>query len=1085
MKFFLLLYVVIAAQCFALDPARTLFQYNCRTWARQNGLPANGVSAIAQTRDGYIWLGSAQGLISFDGVEFRLMDMSRFGSPIVTSLSACKQGGLWFGLERSAFGYCDGKNISFRGNDRLGGVTLNVQSLLESRNGDLYLAAESQLGCVTRDKTYNIVLPQPGGVKFMDATAVYEDSKGRIWMGTAHQGMYYLEHGTVKQFPDPILDNLEVRCVAEDTMGQIWIGTDLGPLCYDSNLQRKPFPFPWYPTRALLVDRKGTLWLGTISAGLARYQNGNLTYLRKQDGLAEDVVVALAEDKEGSLWVGTRGGLSQLTDVKIPTFGKSEGLSADVNTDVCASKRGGLWIATGDGFTYFDQKEGMIHSVSLGLTNNYVQRIFEAQSGDICLVNGYKDIELFSGDKLLARYASEKWPSAIAEDKHGLVVARDGELFRIGTHSLVPYRFADGQKPDMGWIFNLATARDGSLLMACTAGICRVKSDGTFTLWTREDGLPTSNVTWVCEDPDGVIWAGTESGIAMLENGRIRVITRENGLFDNITYAIVPDDRGNLWVDSSRGFYRVSRQGLRDFAAGRTHRVECVAFNGVDGVKNAERFQQQFSGCKTLDGRIWFPTAHGIVMIDPAHIAKNSVPPQVFIQSARANGRELNTAEKAVIEPGKGELEFHYTGLSYISPLAIGYRYKLEGYDQNWVEAGNRRSMLYTNLKPGEYRFLVQACNEDGVWNTEAAAFSLKLLPHFYETAWFIVLVLSILGVGIGGLYRWRLKQLERKQKQLQAARDLLEAKVEERTAQLTREIKERERVQLEVERVHRELVDASRQAGQAEVASNVLHNVGNVLNSVNISATMIKDRVEASKSSGVNRVTELLSSHRQNLTEFLAENGRIDQVINYLECLGQSVASERSAMLVELEDLTKNIDHIKEIVAMQQNYAQVSGVMESQSVPALVEDALRIHENALANCRIRVMRKFDPAPNILADRHKILQILVNLIANAKHALTESTAKERLLTLTVGTAGEDTIRVAVTDNGIGIPKENLTRIFTHGFTTRPDGHGFGLHSGALAAKEMGGNLSVHSEGRGQGATFTLELPLQKKLVENQ
>jgi signal transduction histidine kinase len=247
----------------------------------------------------------------------------------------------------------------------------------------------------------------------------------------------------------------------------------------------------------------------------------------------------------------------------------------------------------------------------------------------------------------------------------------------------------------------------------------------------------------------------------------------------------------------------------------------------------------------------------------------------------------------------------------------------------------------------------------------------------------------------------------------------------------------------------------------------------------------MIKDRVEASKSSGVNRVTELLSSHRQNLTEFLAENGRIDQVINYLECLGQSVASERSAMLVELEDLTKNIDHIKEIVAMQQNYAQVSGVMESQSVPALVEDALRIHENALANCQIRVMRKFDPAPNILADRHKILQILVNLIANAKHALTESTAKERLLTLTVGTAGEDTVRVAVADNGIGIPRENLTRIFTHGFTTRPDGHGFGLHSGALAAKEMGGKLSVHSEGRGQGATFTLELPLQKKLVENQ
>ena len=1080
MKFCLLLYVVIAVQCFALDPAKTLFQYNCRTWTRQNGFPANGVSAIAQTSDGYIWLGSAQGLISFDGVEFRLLDMSRFGSPIVTSLSVCKQGGLWFGLERGAFGYCDGKNVSFRGKDSLGGVTLNVHSLLESHDGDLFIAAETQLGCVTRDKTYKIILPEPGGVKFMDATAIYQDSKGRIWMGTAHQGMYYSENGTVKQFPDHVLDDLEIRCVTEDRQGQIWIGTDLGPLCYDSNLQRKPFPFPWYPTRALLVDREGTLWFGTISAGLARYQNGNLSYLRKRDGLAEDVVVALAEDKEGSLWVGTRSGLSQLTDVKIPTFGKTEGLSADVNTDVCASKRGGLWIATGDGFTYFDQKKGVIHSVPLGLTNNYVQRIFEAQNGDICLVNGYKDIELFSGDKLVARYPNEGWPSAIAEDNHGLVVAREGELFRIGTNSLVPYRFADDRKPETSWIFNLSTTRDGSLLVACAAGICRVKSDGTFTLWSRNKGLPNSNLTWVCEDPDGVIWAGTESGIAMLENGRIRIITRQNGLFDNITYAIVPDDYGNLWVDSSRGFYSVSRQSLRDFAAGRTNRVECVAFNGVDGVKSAERFQQQFSGCKTLDGRIWFPTAQGIVMVDPAHIAKNSVAPQVYIQSARANGRVLNTAEKAVVEPGKGELEFHYTGLSYISPLAIQYRYKLEGYDQNWVEAGTRRSTLYTNLKPGEYRFLVQACNEDGVWNTAGAAFSLKLLPHFYETAWFMVLVISILGASIGGLYRWRLKQLERKQRQLQQARDLLEAKVEERTAQLTSEIEERKRVQLEVERVHRELMDASRQAGQAEVASNVLHNVGNVLNSVNVSATIIKDRVQGFKSSDVNRVAELLSSHRQNLAQFLTENGRIDQVVNYLKGLGQWQASECSEMLTEVGDLTKNIEHIKGIVAMQQNYARVSGVMAPQSVPALVEDALRIHENALANCQIRVLRKFDPVREILADRHKILQILVNLVANAKHALAESTAKERLLTLTVSMTGEDTIRVTVADNGIGIPEENLTRIFTHGFTTRPDGHGFGLHSGALAAKEMGGNLSVHSEGRGKGAAFTLEIPCRQK-----
>jgi C4-dicarboxylate-specific signal transduction histidine kinase len=312
-----------------------------------------------------------------------------------------------------------------------------------------------------------------------------------------------------------------------------------------------------------------------------------------------------------------------------------------------------------------------------------------------------------------------------------------------------------------------------------------------------------------------------------------------------------------------------------------------------------------------------------------------------------------------------------------------------------------------------------------------------------------------------------------------------LEARVEERTAELEAqkmrlesEIEERQRMQLEVERIHRLLVDASRQAGQAEVASSVLHNVGNVLNSVNTSASIITDQVRDSKVADVSQVAELLIEHRNDLAEFLVQQGRGEPMTNYLKALGQRLVSEQVDMLKELQELVRNIDHIKEIVAMQQSYAQVSGIMDKQSIPTLVNDALRMHAAALARHQVQVIRQFDPIPDVLVDKHKVLQILVNLISNAKYALSESAATERLLTLGVKLDPDNLVRVSVADNGVGIAQENLDRIFSPGFTTRKSGHGLGLHSGFFAAREMGGNLLVRSDGPGKGATFTLVFPAQ-------
>ncbi|HUD47806.1 MAG TPA: ATP-binding protein [Candidatus Baltobacteraceae bacterium] len=305
------------------------------------------------------------------------------------------------------------------------------------------------------------------------------------------------------------------------------------------------------------------------------------------------------------------------------------------------------------------------------------------------------------------------------------------------------------------------------------------------------------------------------------------------------------------------------------------------------------------------------------------------------------------------------------------------------------------------------------------------------------------------------------LAQIQARDTALQTARDNLEKRVEERTGEL--------------ETIHKQLVEASRLGGMAEIATNVLHNVGNVLNSVNISSGLIVERVKKSKASALSRVVGLLHEHTHDLADFIANDQRGKFVPAHLAQLTDHFITDQAAIIDELESLRRNVEHIKEIVAMQQNYARVGGVKEVINLLNLVEDSMRINEGALTRHRVEVIRDFDVVPPMNVEKHKILQILVNLMRNAKYACEESGRADKRLTVRVAN-GDGRVRISVADNGVGILPENLARIFNHGFTTRAGGHGFGLHSGALAAKEMGGSLTVLSEGPGRGAAFTLELP---------
>jgi two-component system, NtrC family, sensor kinase len=320
------------------------------------------------------------------------------------------------------------------------------------------------------------------------------------------------------------------------------------------------------------------------------------------------------------------------------------------------------------------------------------------------------------------------------------------------------------------------------------------------------------------------------------------------------------------------------------------------------------------------------------------------------------------------------------------------------------------------------------------------------------------------------------LGQIQSRDLALEEAREGLENRVEERTRELRLEVAEREKAQGELIAAHQQLVQISRQAGMAEVATGVLHNVGNVLNSVNVSANLLFDHVQQSKASSLTRVVALLGEHQHDLGEFVTSHPQGKHVLALLKALDEQMAAERAGALQEIKSLRANVDHIRDIVSMQQSYAKLGGVREEIKVTDLVEDSLRLNAAALSRHRVEIIRDYQDVPVINIDKHKALQILVNLLSNAKSACVESSQREKCVTLRI-VNGEARVKILVSDNGVGIPPENLTRIFGHGFTTRKDGHGFGLHSAALAARELGGSLNVHSEGPGRGATFTLELPL--------
>ena len=669
----------------------------------------------------------------------------------------------------------------------------------------------------------------------------------------------------------------------------------------------------------------------------------------------------------------------------------------------------------------------------------------------------------------------------------------------------------------LGEVYNALNDSTGTVWLELgTSQVGRVEfgaGEPTVRFFGKEDGLGEAWISLFVLD--GVVRCYAERHLLSFDArtqrfAEDRELTRRIPTLVDSTGRPARDASGRLWFS-----YRGVACFVDDAKAGENPPVGTLAL----GFEPSE-FQMESGGV------IWMHGRGHLIRYDPS--VPNPAPNPVLAQITSV---QLTASNHHLFAPGPTLPPLPYSNNSLLMRFAavaspfgppLSFDVMLEGATDRWVSTGVVGSASFNRLKEGSYVFHVRPVI--GGTPGEEARLAFTVRPPWFRTklAWVIYVIAAI---GLVSLVAWLSSYLERREKtrleRLVAERTAelnatnarlgrqveeitektaalaaseerfrgfnaeLESRVADRTAELSksntdlkREIAERQRAEQEVERVHKQLVTASHEAGMAEVATGVLHNVGNVLNSVNVSAGLVAERLRSSKINGVARLARLFKEQGEGLARFLTEDARGRTVPAYLEQLAAHLEQEQLEVRKELSGLILNVDHIKEIVAMQQNYARVSGVVETVALADLVEDAVKIHGGAYVRHGITLERDYEQLAPISVDKHKVLQILVNLIHNSKYACDATNLPDKRVTIRIKAGSPDGAIIEVVDTGVGIPPENLPRIFSQGFTTRKSGHGFGLHSAALAAKELGGTLTVHSDGHGLGATFTLKLPPQ-------
>lgn len=759
---------------FALDGNRRLSQCLRRVWQVQQGLPQATIFCIRQTKDGYLWLGTQTGLVRFDGVQFTSIRGSEDASlenRWIRDLAEDSDGRLWVATDGGGLFCVDQARVLHYGpNDGL--PSDSVRAVFVDRDRAVWAGTDRGAARLLDGQFV------AAGNDSAPVGALCQTSDGTIWTGGRGNRISSFRDGgwtdhTIAELPA----DASVSALLASPDKAIWIGTSDGLVRYQrDHVERFTRASGLADNRVydLASGQGGVLWIGTKD-GFSRYEHGEFESFRSRDGLAQSTVYTLWEDREGSLWVGTKHGLNQFVDRRTIPFTTSEGLPSNNAGPVLEDRDGVVWVGTLDaGLARYDGRHFSAVTREQGLPSDCILALAADQKTPSLWVGTDHGLCRLEAGRVVKTYTThDGLPAdvvrAICRGPHGTLWV--GTPAGIAEFEGGRFRVPDAQShSDPPTIQALANCPWG-LLAAASGGKlyrCRDQKIEAFSA----PGLASVDADALYSDADGLLWIGTRgSGLLRFDGEKAVAFTIQQGLYDDDIFGIVGDNRGLLWVACSKGIFSIEREQLQNLAAGRIRTLSCRPFSPTDAQRTVECTEgAQPCVWRMRDGRIWFSTIHGLIVIDPEHLQRHMPPNSVVIEDMFVNGQSQSLEAREPLPPGQNNLEFHYTALSFVSPARIAFRYRLEGFDRDWIDAGSRREAFYTNLPPGDYRFRVVAEGLDGT--AEAAnPLAFTVLPHLYQRKWFIPLCVLAAGLVVLIWVQMRIRQVRTQMRAVLAER--------------------------------------------------------------------------------------------------------------------------------------------------------------------------------------------------------------------------------------------------------------------------------------------------------------------------
>ena len=794
----------LAALCFAasasaVDPGLNVSQYLRESWGVEKGFPGESITAIAQTSDGYLWIGTDKDLIRFDGLNFREFELAH-PDPIrigpVRTLVVDASDNLWILLQNTqVFRYHNGIFEPARGLNEgdtsamargaSGAVLLSSSSagiLTYSENGyrnlssaALFTDARRALNEQSTPSSWFDRLASPTSL----VISMAQTDDGKIWLATEHRGLFYLQQGHISSVSNGRADTT-IRCFLPLKNSELWLGTANGVLRWNgTELSSAGVPSSLLnlDVLSILRDRDSNIWIGT-SRGLFRYNANGVSLPSTPETTGP--VTALFEDREANIWFGSARGLERLRDSAFVKYSMPNSKSQSTGP-VYVDSRGRTWIAPIEGGLRWlkGEKNGAV--TAAGIANDVVYSITGTDKDDVWVgrqKGGLTHLQ-YSGSSFTAKAytqadgLAQNSVYAVYESQNGTVWSGtlSGGISALKDGRFTNYTTRDGLASDT--VSSIAEGPNGTMWFGTPRGLSELSKNQWRTYGVR-DGLASQDINCLLEDSDGVLWIGTTGGLAFLRDGRVQVPPGAQSWLTEPTFGIAEDGSGSLWIATSARVLRVKRASLTGNQA-----LDDSAFrmygrdSGLAGTEGVKRFR---SVLKDTQGNVWFSTTHGLSVVNPDRIAVNSLPALLRVDTVTVDGNMVNLEQPIRVPPGQQRIAFHYVGLSLANPERVRYRYRLDGFDRRWSEAVSNREATFANLSPGTYRFGVMCSNSDGIWNTEGASIDFSVLPAFYQTNWFRMLCLVGFLALLWGIYQLRVRQL---QGQFAIG---LEARVNERT---------------------------------------------------------------------------------------------------------------------------------------------------------------------------------------------------------------------------------------------------------------------------------------------------------------